>query len=316
MVMRGSLAGLLAILSVWCTCAFAADAVIPPGSSFGLVPPTGFAPGVNLTGYFDRSTDSMILLTELPPQVYEQVRKADDSRFAGQGMEVSAREDFASGAVQGLLLIGTQRKAGRAFRKWVLFFPTESFMGMVAVTLPEGTEAVHTDAEIRAALATVTVGAQKTPAEMAAALPFSFAATERLRVIGTMGGTGAMLAIGPAGLTSPTPRPTLIISLSSPPCPAKLSKQAESDLHQFYPAGLKVTGARPMPVAGLQGIEAVADAVEAKSGAPVKTGLWLGSLPAPATFCVRILGTAPVGQAEEAFAEFREVVASIRLKAP
>lgn len=303
-----------AVLSV--TSVLAADVVTPPGSSFGLVPPAGFEISPSFAGFVDRATTSSYLFVEMPPEAYAQMREADDAAFAEHGIEVASREDFSAGELQGFLISGTQDQGGITLRKWLFLFPASSFTGMVAVTIPRESEAVHTEAEVRATLASLAVGVQPSLEAAVAALPFSFQPTDKLRIIKTLAGNGVILTIGSKIIDPEHEQPSLLIAGTlGVPCVGDRRAYAE----QVMRASRAVTFSNlietsDVQLAGGEGIALVAQGTAGHAPVPLRIYMWVG--PFDASACLQIMAVVRPEMADEALPEFRSVVDSVRLKAP
>lgn len=183
----------LAVPATW-TPRAAAQVVTPPGSSFGLAPPAGFQPSSAFSGFADAETQGSFLFVELPREGYEQMAAGLNAQgLATRQITMTSREEVRFGGVPGVLIGGVQQAGGVAVRKWLLLFQAESFSGLVNVSLPPTAEK-HSDATIRAALASLAVGPKLTLEQQRDALPYTFRETDKLKLRLVAGGGAAVLA--------------------------------------------------------------------------------------------------------------------------
>src|SRR5687767_937671 len=99
--------------------AHAADPVLAKGGSVGLVPPAGMTPSEAMQGFEDRGARASILIAEMPPQAYPEVRTSfsDDAALAAKGVTIETRRDVElAGGVKGMLLSGYQSVGPAAMR--------------------------------------------------------------------------------------------------------------------------------------------------------------------------------------------------------
>lgn len=175
----------------------AQPAVTPPGSAFGLVPPAGFIADKAFTGFADPARPgATIVLSEMPATAYARIEQGMTAEaLARNGIELAAREGFATPVGTGLLITATQRAGERSLAKWMLVVPAaageEKATGLVVVTLPGPADAA-TDGAIRAALASLAFAPLSLEQKLAA-LPFRVTEGARLKVGQTMAGSSAIL---------------------------------------------------------------------------------------------------------------------------
>ncbi len=96
----------LAVL-VLVTPALADDAIFPPGSRVGLVPPTGMVASDTFDGFADPGKDAAILITVLPAAAFSQIDRTLDSEvLKKQGVSLEKREPIKLATGKGILLTG------------------------------------------------------------------------------------------------------------------------------------------------------------------------------------------------------------------
>ncbi len=176
--------------------AVAAEPTYPPGSPIGLVPPPGFQPSQEFTGFAAPDLGASIVLATFPAAVYDEIG-ADFTReeLAEQGMtwigpcgDLAIDRDYACYRVH-------QEAAGLDFRKWLLLvrFPREAVY--VIANVPESVleQGTLTEESMEAALSTV-VYSDAASIEPRDALPFTIDEGNLLPFDQTLGAGGAVYA--------------------------------------------------------------------------------------------------------------------------
>ncbi len=181
--------------------ALAQTVIIPPGSAFGLAPPPGYIASPNATGFANPDQPgTSIVLSEMPAGAYPQIERGMTAEaLARSGIELVARESFATPVGTGLLITGTQRANERTLAKWMLVVPAKAgettATARIVVTTPAPADPPATDAAMRAAFATLAF-APLSMAEKIAALPFRLTEGPTLIVGQTLSGSSAVLTPG------------------------------------------------------------------------------------------------------------------------
>ncbi len=285
-----------------------AELVQPPGSALALDPPDGFSLAAGFTGYEDAARGASIVLAELPAAAYATLEAGLTAEaLAARSLRLLAREPFASGLGDGLLLTATQRHLGSEVGKWMLLVPAERFTALVTVTAVPGAGRAVSDAEVRTALATLTAVA---PSDPAAALPFTFTETANLRLARTLAGSSAMFTAGgvPA---APGTAPVLIVAASLGDLPSSTQKQAlaTSLLHSVRGFGkLEIDAAADVPLGDGIAAELRAHGTDERTGRPVALVQWLI---VGGKGYVRVLGIAAPQAMPAILPEFAALAASI-----
>lgn len=284
-----------------------ADVVVPPGSALALDPPDGFTLAAGFTGYEDATRGASIVLAELPAEAYATLEAGLTAEaLAARSLRLLAREPFASGLGDGLLLTATQRHLGSEVGKWMLLAPAGGFTALVTVTALPGGPGLS-DAEVRTALATLTALARTDPA---AALPFTFTETANLRLARTLAGSSAMFTEGGAP-AAPGTTPVLIVAASLGDVPSSTQKQAlaTSLLHSVRGFGrLEVDAAADVPLGDGIAAELRAHGTDERTGRPVALVQWLI---VGGKGYVRVLGIAAPQAMPAILPEFTALAASI-----
>jgi hypothetical protein len=280
--------------------------VTPPGSSFGLVPPPGFAPSTSFSGFADAQTQASFLFVELPHQAYEQMANGLTAEgLATRQIRMESREDVRFGGVPGVLIRGVQQMGGVEVRKFLLLFQAETFSGIVNVSLPPGAS-VHNDERIRASLLSLSVGTKLTLEQQRAALSYSFAETDTLKLRLVAGGGAAVLAY-------PEQDKRLLVIARA------LGDQQIGDRRAFMQQIMRQSRAaqnaeildmKDAETAGCPGIEANARGT-GRDGAPVAVIAWVGFCPGG---YLRIEGITTPDLLAVDLVEFRKVRDSVAMK--
>lgn len=296
--------------------AASAETIAPPGSALALDPPDGFMLSTAFAGFEDRSRGASVVLVELPPEAFAAMQAGlSDEALAGKAIHLTGRERFATGLGDGLLLTATQEEMGMQVSKWMLLVPGPGFTGLVTVTAPPheadaGAPAPLADAEVRAALASVTAVTRSDPA---AALPFTFEETQNLRLARTLAGSSAMFT-GDGRPAAPGNAPILIVaaSVGDVPVPAQRHALATSLLHSVSGFGdLVVDEAQDVPLGEGVAVALQAHGTDQRSGQPMALAQWL--IVGTGGY-VRVLGIASPQQMTTVLPEFTQLAGSIRLR--
>ncbi len=226
--------------------------------------------------------------------------------LAAEGIVEQAREAVEFGGARGLLVRGIQTVAGDPVRKWLLAFEGRGYVGLVNVSLPPAASG-HDAAAIRAALASLVVGAPPALAERVGALPFSFVATARLKPTRILAGSG--VALGFADETAAT----LVIARSTAgPTAIAAGDLARRGLEDSPAASdVRIEGFTTMTVAGCPGAEVRASGAARVTGRKLAMVEWVG-------VCrdgwIGLQGITPLDRRERDMREFRAVRDSLKLK--
>lgn len=194
---RRALATLL-ILLLTAAANAAQDLVIPPGSSFGLVPPQGFIVSREFTGFLNPRTRATFLFMELPVADYPKLLdEVTPDALARLQKTLRSREDVTYGGVPGVLVRTEQPAEGGTATQWLLVFRAPAYSGLIFFGQPPNP--LHDDASIKAALTSLSLSQKGTLEQAQAALPFVFRETHYLRVILVTGSGTALLAFPDRG---------------------------------------------------------------------------------------------------------------------
>jgi len=275
----------IAALIIAATPARAADAVFPPGSRVGLVPPDGMVASEAFDGFADPGKDAAILIAVLPPAAYGQIEKSLDNTDAlkKQGVTIEKREPMQFSFGKGVLLTGRQTADKTHYRKWLLVASAGDFTALVTAQVPEQDKA-YPDRAVRAALASLSVRAQVPEAEELSLLPFTVGDLAGFHIDGVLRGRVLMLSDRPgsAEVGKPAAEPeseARLLIAAVPGGPQEPDDRANFAKLSFGEIGglrdIQITMSEPLRIGGQSGYQTMADAKDARTGADVRVVQWL-----------------------------------------
>jgi hypothetical protein len=288
--------------------ALGAEPVFPAGSRVGLVPPEGFQASQRFTGFEDAASGSSILVIDMPAQAYAEVEKQmSREAMKKQGIAEEKRENLTLKSGKGIMIVGRQQADGRKIRKWILVASGSDAAALVAVQIPDAAKPAHSDKEIRTALASLTMRPAVPIDELLVRLPFRFEELAGLRPVRVVGTTGAFLTAGPDNTLDATEQPLLIVAVGAggpeqTSARDMFARNLFTGLTDF--ANLQIVGVDLIRLGGIQTHQILAEARDAKTGAPMKLVQWVrfgvgGYL--------RIVGIAKADAWSDMFPRFRAV---------
>jgi len=262
--------------------AHAADALFPPGSRIGLVPPAGMTPGQSFQGFGDRQRDAAILITALPADAYGPLEKTGvPDVLHTQGITVDKREPIDLKAGKGFLIIGTAVTDKKRYRKWLLVAALDDLTALVSVQAPEQ-DSTYSDKILRAALATLTVRATVPDAERLSLVPFTVGDLAGFHVGEVLPGR-ALLLIDARGNhdaeASGFPLNARLLIAALPGGPAEPNDWANFARETFDSiVGIKdvqVQMSEPLRISSQSGYQTLAKAKEGKTDTDIMVVQWL-----------------------------------------
>jgi len=260
----------------------AADALFPPGSRIGLVPPAGMTPGQSFQGFGDRQRDAAILITALPADAYGPLEKTGvPDVLHTQGITVDKREPIDLKAGKGFLIIGTAVTDKKRYRKWLLVAALDDLTALVSVQAPEQ-DSTYSDKILRAALATLTVRATVPDAERLSLVPFTVGDLAGFHVGEVLPGR-ALLLIDARGNhdaeASGFPLNARLLIAALPGGPAEPNDWANFARETFDSiVGIKdvqVQMSEPLRISSQSGYQTLAKAKEGKTDTDIMVVQWL-----------------------------------------
>ena len=288
--------------------ACAADAVFPPASRVGLVPPPGFVLSTRFSGFEHADKQASILVGDLPGFAFEAIAK-QASEQAQTDPALAAKRDLAlSGGGRGFVLAGQQSGPQGPLLKWTMVATQNDVTAVVSATVPEGVKEALPEEAVMQAFASVAVRPSVPVEEQLSVLPFSMGNLSGLRIVRVQPGAAVMLTDGPSDAVEIAEQALLMVSLapleSVPPPEARdgLARRLLSDIPGVKDT--RVVRAEPLRVAGQQGYELLIEAKDAKTGGDVSAVQWLRF---GTTSLLRMVGMARKEAWEDAYKRFRDV---------
>jgi hypothetical protein len=262
----------------------AEEAVFPPGSRLGLVPPPGMVVSKTFDGFADPGKDAAILLAALPAAAYTEIEKVlDTDALKKQGVTIEKREPIQLAFGPGILLIGRQVADKAHYRKWLLVGSAKELTAMVTVQVPDPDDG-YSDAALRAALTTLTTRTNVPEAEELGLLPFAVGDLAGFHVDDVLRGRAVMLR-------DPAPVPeagkeaeihgvdTRMLIAAVPGGPPEPDQRAEFARLMFNEIGgikqVKIVMSEPLRINGQPGFQTMAEAQDVRTGSDVRVIQWL-----------------------------------------
>ena len=298
----------LAVVSLLGAPAVAADPSFPLGSRIGLVAPGAMMPSKTLRGFEDRDTMASMLVLELPPQAYAEVEKQmSPAALTSQGMTDEKRETVTLKSGTALLIVGQQVADNKKVRKWILLASTPEASALIAAQVPEDATAKYPDADMRAALLSMTVRPSVPMDEQLQLIPITLTDLSGMHAFRVIPNNAVFLTDGPKDLMEATEQPVLVISVA--PGGPEQSADRENFARNLF-TGLTdfkdahITGRDLLRLDNQQTYEIQAEAKDAKTDTPMKLVQWVrfggGAF-------IRFVGVARADTWSEAFTKFRAV---------
>jgi hypothetical protein len=275
------LAVLMALLTLPLREAVAADAVFPPGSRLGLVPPAAMVPSHTFQGFEEPGNKAAILLTVLPANAYEQLAKSMmPEAMKKEGIDVERREAVELPAGKGFVLTGRQTIEKERYRKWLLIASADGLTALVNVQVPEQATN-YSDEAVRAAFATLAVRAQIPEAEQLSLIPFKIGELAGFHVEDVLPGR-AIVLVDPPSQTADGAGATAKARMFISALPGGPEEAADRDNFARVAFGqivgiadVQLQDAGPLRIASQPGYQTLAKAKDAGTGTDVMVVQWL-----------------------------------------
>lgn len=258
---RAGLLLLASVLSVAAGFAVAQERKTIPGTSVSLVAPKGFEPASGFAGLANQKTQASVLIVEMPAEAYPQLAtlfkdsETAKTNFARQKVAITKIEQIdGTGGETVPLLSGTQEAGGAKLDKWIALFKGPKTV-MMTVQAPQA--AKLQTAEIKALVASVSLGKEPTLDEKLAALPFAIKVASPFRAIDTIGGAGLLMTTGERNTDPSGTQPLMIAAyqMSAPIKPGQEEKLSETMLRSTRDMQTaEIKERKRVPFAGQDGV--------------------------------------------------------------
>src|SRR4051794_21394466 len=198
--------------------AFAAEAVFPPASRIGLVPPQDMTLSRRFSGFENEERAAAITVSEMPAQAFSQLSSGLTKEvLKKQGLEMKSRENVKLGSKDGILVSSTMTGPEMG-RKWLLLVKDDSMTGLVVAQVRGGQDG-YSDAQIRDALKSVALRENVSLDEKISALPFRIGDKAGFRPVRVMAGNSVLFTGGPKDTIQNVEQPIVILAASLQPVP-------------------------------------------------------------------------------------------------
>jgi hypothetical protein len=297
-----------ALFSAALSPAFAADPVYPPGIRIGMAPLVGLAPAKTFAGFETGDHSVKVLIAELPPAAYGEVKNAFKTNSFPGGANAIKPESLQTAAGEGFYTVENAKDGADNVRRYSMIVPGETFSGYVAMQVPENATKIYSDDAVRQMFATAVVRKEVPVEEQLGLLPFKITELSDFKNIRTLAPGAAILFADGDDETGVEASPYMVIGTigSAPAQPEDRGRFAQQAAGQI--PGLRdghITMSEPLRIAGSPGYETRVEAISGKANTPVTVVQWLrfGS----GNQALRIIASTPRDDWSKAFTRFRTV---------
>jgi hypothetical protein len=296
----------------------AAEAVFPPGSRIGIVPPEGMVASKSFFGFEDADKQAGIILVTLPGEAYADLDKTVGAdALKRQGLTLESREAVTLPTGKAFLAISHGEVEKVKLRKWILIASTPALTALVTAQIPDTAKSAYPDKAVRAALTSLAVRDTVPVEEQLSLLPFKVGDLAGFHVGGVLPGRAVMLtdaAVGPPQLPGAGAEPHFFAAVSpgAPDRPDARETFAR-DVFATVPniKEARITTLEPLRIGGQAGHQIIAEGKHPVTGDNVTVVQWLrfggGGF-------LQMVGLAKTDAWLEAYQRFRTVRDSIEPK--
>ena len=288
--------------------AHAAEAMYPPGSRLGLVPPPGMALSSNFFGFEDSDANAAITLTALPAEAYADLDKMiSPDALKKQGMLLEKREALSLAIGQAFLMTGHQENQYR----WVLVAASPGLTAWVTVQVPDAARDRYPEAAIRASLASLQIRQTIPVEEQLGLLPFKLTELAGFQVAHLLPGRAVVLSDAP--MDAPTRSHILVGAAPGGPAEARDRGEFAREIFAATPnvRDVRITSSEPLRLAGQPVHEIMAQARDMSGSTSLKVVQWLrfggGGY-------IQVVGITPVEAWPDSYPRFRAVRDGVALR--
>jgi hypothetical protein len=285
--------------------ALAADVIFPPGVRVGLAPLVGLAKAKAFAGFESEDQSVKVLVTELPPDAYNEVKTALSANPVSPSGIVP--QTIETGAGTAYYTVETGKDAAGPVRRYSMMLSGGTFTGYVAVQVPEKASKIYSDDAVRQMFASAAVRPEVPVEEQLGLMPFKVTELANFKNIRTLAPGAALVLADGDEKTGFEPAPFMVIGLlgATPPQPedrARFAQQAATQIPGVREA--RITMSEPIRIDGQPAFETRIDATSGKDNTLVTVVQWLRF---GGPNMLRIIGSAPRDQWSSAFTRFRAV---------
>ncbi len=287
--------------------AFAADVVYPTGVRLGMTPLVGLVKAKTFTGFETEDHSVKVLVTELPPTAYDEVKTAFAKPDAVGPTGIKPQTLETAGAGTAYYTVETAKNAANTVKRYSMMLSGGTFSGYVAVEIPESASRIYTEEAVRQMFASAETRKDVPVEEKLSTLPFKVTELSNFKNVHALAPGAAVLLADGDEATGFEPAPFMMISIigATPPNPddrARFAQESAMRVPGVHEG--KLTVAEPIRIGGQQAYETRIDATSGKDNTKVTVVQWL-LFGGPNM--LRIIGSAPRDQWSDAFPRFRAV---------
>ena len=295
----------VALLAAAVRPALAADTVFPTGLRVGLTPLVGLAPSKTFPGFESEDKSVKVLVTELPADAFDEVKRAFTTDPAGTGSIKPQSIETAAGPAY--YTVETGKDGANAVRRYSMILSGGTFSGYVVAQIPDNTSKIYSDDAVRQMFASAAVRKEVPVAEQLGTLPFKLNDLASFKNVRTLAPGAAVILADGNETTGFEPAPFMIIGIigATPPEPddrARFAQQTATTIPGVRDA--RITMSEPIRIGGMPAYETRVDATSGKDNTAVTIVQWLRFGGATS---LRIVGSSPRDQWATAFPRFRAV---------
>ena len=296
----------LALLATFQLPALAADAIFPPGLRLGMVPLIGLNKAKTFPGFESEDQSVKVLITELPPDAYGEVKTAF-SRPDAVGPTGIKPQTIETGAGTAYYTIETAKDGTETVKRYSMMLSGGTFSGYVAVQIPENATKIYSDDAVRQMFASVTTRKDVPVEEQLSMMPFNVTELGNFKNVRALAPGAALVLADGDEATGFEPAPFMVIGIigATPPNPDDRARFAQESATRIPGVrDWKITMSEPIRIDGQPAYETRLDATSGKDNTKVTVVQWL-RFGGPRM--LRIVGSAPRDKWSEAFPRFRAV---------
>jgi hypothetical protein len=297
----------LVLSLVTCAVAVAAAPVFPPGSRIGMEPLPETAVSKRFTGFEDPAKGLAFTFVEMPREAFQELAAGlTAERLKEQGVALKAREELKLGERNAVLVSGDQSLGQITVRKWLLVVEDPTMTAFV-IAQAIGTDGQRSEADIKAALASVAIRPPLALDDQIKALPFRITERAGFRPVRVMAGNSLLLTDGPKDTVAGAEQPIVILAQSTNPAPPPSQRDGFARSALFANGIFKdlvVERAQGFRQRGADWHEIVARGTDAQSGESIVLTQTIRFAP---DHYVRMLGVVKADARDAALPRFRAV---------
>jgi hypothetical protein len=285
-------------------------AVLFPEIGLRIRQPEGFEVSGAFAGFGQEATGSSVLGTMIPGPFEKVAAGFTPALMKSKGMALHTREEILLDGLPAILVHFGQVAHGTTYLKWSAVFGDESTTRILTATFPASHEK-ELSALLRATVLSARID-ESVPMEPGEELSFTLDASPRLKLARGMSRSLTYTTEGVVPTASPDDPLFLAVPSLTQEGPTDRSAFAERTMREMARGpDLVLKSSEAVTIAGLDGIESVAEAKCDRTGAPMT--LYQVILFEEKAHVV-LFGSVATALADEYLPEFRAMARSFRLK--